>query len=127
MLPELLLGWPLLGYLPYTMQSCLLLRPAHRQQVGVVPFSGPSVRKASLSATGQGKPQEESQPTPARWLSSDQSFAQVHYLVLREKVDISTFSKSNTVNLINASSIYFWDSAGFSYTFLLLIRKRTDQ
>nr|KAF6475401.1 NIMA related kinase 4 [Rousettus aegyptiacus] len=48
-------------------------------------LSGPSVRKASLSATGQGKPQEESQPTPARWLSSDQSFAQVHYLVLREK------------------------------------------
>nr|KAF6475397.1 NIMA related kinase 4 [Rousettus aegyptiacus] len=39
-------------------------------------LSGPSVRKASLSATGQGKPQEESQPTPARWLSSDQSFAQ---------------------------------------------------
>ncbi|XP_023378086.1 serine/threonine-protein kinase Nek4 [Pteropus vampyrus] len=38
--------------------------------------SGPSVRKASLSATGPGKPQEESQPTPARWLSSDQSFAQ---------------------------------------------------
>ncbi|XP_066101344.1 serine/threonine-protein kinase Nek4 isoform X1 [Saccopteryx bilineata] len=37
---------------------------------------GPSVRRASLSAGGPGKPQEESQPTPARWLSSDQSFAQ---------------------------------------------------
>ncbi|XP_016065710.1 PREDICTED: serine/threonine-protein kinase Nek4 [Miniopterus natalensis] len=38
--------------------------------------SGSSVRRASLSAPGPGKPQEESQPTPARWLSSDRSFAQ---------------------------------------------------
>ncbi|KAM7063352.1 serine/threonine-protein kinase Nek4 [Molossus nigricans] len=38
--------------------------------------SGPSVRTASLSALGPGKPQEESQPTPAQWLSSDRSFAQ---------------------------------------------------
>ncbi|KAM8758707.1 serine/threonine-protein kinase Nek4 isoform 2-T2 [Rhynchonycteris naso] len=37
---------------------------------------GPSVRRASLSAAGPGKSQEESQPTPARWLSYDQSFAQ---------------------------------------------------
>nr|KAF6420869.1 NIMA related kinase 4 [Molossus molossus] len=47
--------------------------------------SGPSVRRASLSAPGPGKPQEEGQRTPAQWLSSDRSFAQVHYLVLREK------------------------------------------
>ncbi|XP_047701678.1 serine/threonine-protein kinase Nek4 isoform X3 [Prionailurus viverrinus] len=33
--------------------------------------SGPSVRRASLSASGPGKPPEEGQPTPGRWLSSD--------------------------------------------------------
>nr|KAF6420866.1 NIMA related kinase 4 [Molossus molossus] len=38
--------------------------------------SGPSVRRASLSAPGPGKPQEEGQRTPAQWLSSDRSFAQ---------------------------------------------------
>ncbi|XP_054585772.1 serine/threonine-protein kinase Nek4 isoform X2 [Eptesicus fuscus] len=38
--------------------------------------SGPSVRRASLSTPGPGQPQEESQLTPAPWLSSDRSFAQ---------------------------------------------------
>ncbi|XP_077849194.1 serine/threonine-protein kinase Nek4 isoform X11 [Macaca mulatta] len=47
--------------------------------------SGPSVRKASLSVAGQGKPQEEDQPMPARRLSSDCSVTQVHYVLLREK------------------------------------------
>nr|XP_055238623.1 serine/threonine-protein kinase Nek4 isoform X5 [Gorilla gorilla gorilla] len=38
--------------------------------------SGPSVRKASLSVAGPGKPQEEDQPLPARRLSSDCSVTQ---------------------------------------------------
>lgn len=38
--------------------------------------SGPSVRRASLSTPGPGQPPEESQLTPAPWLSSDRSFAQ---------------------------------------------------
>lgn len=77
MLSELLLSQPLLGYLPYPVQSPFLLRPAHHKQpLGVVTFSDPSMRRASLSAAGPGKPQEEGQPTPARWLSSGRSFAQ---------------------------------------------------
>nr|KAF6335542.1 NIMA related kinase 4 [Pipistrellus kuhlii] len=38
--------------------------------------SGPSVRRASLSAPGPGQPQEEGQLTPAPGLSSDRSCAQ---------------------------------------------------
>ncbi|XP_032314217.1 serine/threonine-protein kinase Nek4 isoform X1 [Camelus ferus] len=38
--------------------------------------SGPSVRTASLSLRGPGKPQEEGHPTLSRWLSSDCSVAQ---------------------------------------------------
>lgn len=108
MLSEFLLGWPLLGYLPYPVQSPLLFRPAHyKQPLGLITFSGPSVRRASLSPLEPGKPQEEGHPIPAHWLSSDCSIAQVHYIVLREKVDMSTSGKPNTVNLINASSVYF--------------------
>ncbi|XP_054451029.1 serine/threonine-protein kinase Nek4 isoform X1 [Pteronotus mesoamericanus] len=47
-----------------------------KQLQEVVFPSGPTVRRASPSAAGPGKPQEESQSTPARWLSPDRSFAQ---------------------------------------------------
>ncbi|XP_032146054.1 serine/threonine-protein kinase Nek4 isoform X5 [Sapajus apella] len=47
--------------------------------------SGPSVRKASPSVAGPGKPQEEDQPMPARRLSSDCSVTQVHYILPEQK------------------------------------------
>ncbi|KAM5315426.1 serine/threonine-protein kinase Nek4 isoform 3-T3 [Glossophaga mutica] len=50
-------------------------RRLKQSQEAVLP-PGPSVRSASPSAAGPGKPQEESQSTSALWLSSDQSFAQ---------------------------------------------------
>ncbi|XP_045847357.1 serine/threonine-protein kinase Nek4 isoform X4 [Meles meles] len=43
--------------------------------------SGPSVRRASLSASGPGKPQEEGQHAPARWLSPDCTVAQERKLI----------------------------------------------
>ncbi|XP_023583070.1 serine/threonine-protein kinase Nek4 [Trichechus manatus latirostris] len=43
--------------------------------------SGPSVRRASLSAVGPGKPQEEGQPIPAKRFSSDCSIAQEKKLI----------------------------------------------
>uniref|UniRef100_A0A452RAH4 Serine/threonine-protein kinase Nek4 n=1 Tax=Ursus americanus TaxID=9643 RepID=A0A452RAH4_URSAM len=45
-------------------------RRLKQSQEEVLP-SGPSVRRASLSASGPGKPQEEGQPPPAQRLSSD--------------------------------------------------------
>ncbi|XP_036911670.1 serine/threonine-protein kinase Nek4 isoform X2 [Sturnira hondurensis] len=50
-------------------------RRLKQSQEAVFP-SAPSVRSASPSAAGPGKPQEESQPASAVWLSSDRSFAQ---------------------------------------------------
>nr|XP_019579854.1 PREDICTED: serine/threonine-protein kinase Nek4 isoform X1 [Rhinolophus sinicus] len=50
-------------------------RRLKQSQEEILP-SDPSMRRASLSAAGPGKPQEEGQPTPARWLSSGRSFAQ---------------------------------------------------
>ncbi|KAF6313194.1 NIMA related kinase 4 [Rhinolophus ferrumequinum] len=50
-------------------------RRLKQSQEEILP-SDPSMRRASLNAAGPGKPQEEGQPTPARWLSSGRSFAQ---------------------------------------------------
>ncbi|XP_008578291.1 PREDICTED: serine/threonine-protein kinase Nek4 isoform X3 [Galeopterus variegatus] len=61
--------------------------------------TGPSARRASLSAAGPGKPQEKDHPIPTQQFSSNCSIAQVHYTLVREKVDITTSGKPNTVNL----------------------------
>ncbi|XP_045847360.1 serine/threonine-protein kinase Nek4 isoform X6 [Meles meles] len=47
----------------------------------MVTLKGPSVRRASLSASGPGKPQEEGQHAPARWLSPDCTVAQERKLI----------------------------------------------
>ncbi|XP_062970569.1 serine/threonine-protein kinase Nek4 [Cynocephalus volans] len=61
--------------------------------------TGPSARRASLSAAGPGKPQEKDQSIPTQQFSSNCSIAQVHYTLIRDKVDITTSGKPNTVNL----------------------------
>nr|XP_014986209.2 serine/threonine-protein kinase Nek4 isoform X8 [Macaca mulatta] len=58
--------------------------------------SGPSVRKASLSVAGQGKPQEEDQPMPARRLSSDCSVTQERKLIHCLSEDELSSSTSST-------------------------------
>lgn len=94
---------PLVFHTP--VQSALLLRPVHHKELlGVVTFSGPTVRRAALGPVGPAKPQE-GHLSPARRSSSDCSDAQVHYIGPREKVDMSTSGKPNMVNLICASSI----------------------
>uniref|UniRef100_A0A0D9RLE2 Serine/threonine-protein kinase Nek4 n=1 Tax=Chlorocebus sabaeus TaxID=60711 RepID=A0A0D9RLE2_CHLSB len=57
--------------------------------------SGPSVRKA-LSVAGQGKPQEEDQPMPARRLSSDCSVTQERKLIHCLSEDELSSSTSST-------------------------------
>ncbi|KAM9186426.1 serine/threonine-protein kinase Nek4 isoform 4-T4 [Dugong dugon] len=57
--------------------------------------SGPSVRRASLSAVGPGKPQEEGQPIPAKRFSSDCSIAQekkLTHCLSEEELSSSTSS-----------------------------------
>ncbi|XP_063517162.1 serine/threonine-protein kinase Nek4 isoform X3 [Pongo pygmaeus] len=58
--------------------------------------SGPSVRKASLSVAGPGKPQEEDQPMPAQRLSSDCSVTQERKLIHCLSEDESSSSTSST-------------------------------
>nr|XP_012421717.1 PREDICTED: serine/threonine-protein kinase Nek4 isoform X3 [Odobenus rosmarus divergens] len=59
--------------------------------------SGPSVRRASRSASGSGKPQEEGQPAPARWLSSDCTVAQERKLIhCLSEDELSSSSTSST-------------------------------
>ncbi|EFB13612.1 hypothetical protein PANDA_007567, partial [Ailuropoda melanoleuca] len=58
--------------------------------------SGPSVRRASLSASGPGKPQEEGQPTPAQRLSSDCTAAQERKLIHCLSEDEFSSSTSST-------------------------------
>ncbi|EHH16303.1 hypothetical protein EGK_11567, partial [Macaca mulatta] len=58
--------------------------------------SGPSVRKASLSVAGQGKPQEEDQSMPARRLSSDCSVTQERKLIHCLSEDELSSSTSST-------------------------------
>nr|XP_025740919.1 serine/threonine-protein kinase Nek4 isoform X3 [Callorhinus ursinus] len=58
--------------------------------------SGPSVRRASRSASGPGKPQEEGQPAPARWLSSDCTVAQERKLIHCLSEDELSSSTSST-------------------------------
>ncbi|KAJ8788046.1 hypothetical protein J1605_022607 [Eschrichtius robustus] len=60
--------------------------------LGVVTFSGPSVR----SPAGPGKPQEEGHPTPAQWLSSDYSVAQERKLTHCLSEDELSSSTSST-------------------------------
>uniref|UniRef100_A0A452RAE2 non-specific serine/threonine protein kinase n=1 Tax=Ursus americanus TaxID=9643 RepID=A0A452RAE2_URSAM len=55
-------------------------RRLKQSQEEVLP-SGPSVRRASLSASGPGKPQEEGQPPPAQRLSSDCTAARERKLI----------------------------------------------
>ncbi|XP_072576981.1 serine/threonine-protein kinase Nek4 isoform X9 [Vulpes vulpes] len=57
--------------------------------------SGPSVRR-SLSASGPGNSQEEGQPTPAPWLSSDCSVAQERKLIRCLSEDELSSSTSST-------------------------------
>lgn len=61
------------------------------------------MRRASLGPAGPAKPQED-HLSPARRMSSDCSVAQVHYIVPREKVDMSTSGKPTMAILICASS-----------------------
>ncbi|XP_049496630.1 serine/threonine-protein kinase Nek4 isoform X6 [Panthera uncia] len=58
--------------------------------------SGPSVRRASLSASGPGKPPEEGQPTPSRWLSSDCCAAQERKVIHCLSEDELSSSTSST-------------------------------
>ncbi|GAB5568149.1 serine/threonine-protein kinase Nek4 isoform X5 [Prionailurus iriomotensis] len=58
--------------------------------------SGPSVRRASLSASGPGKPPEEGQPTPGRWLSSDCCAAQEKKVIHCLSEDELSSSTSST-------------------------------
>lgn len=58
--------------------------------------SGPSARRASLSAGAPGKPQEEGQPAPARRLSSDCHAAQERKLTHCLSEDELTSSTSST-------------------------------
>ncbi|XP_047548213.1 serine/threonine-protein kinase Nek4 isoform X1 [Lutra lutra] len=58
--------------------------------------SGPSVRRASLSASGPGKPQEEGQHAPARWLSPDCTVAQERKLIHCLSEDELSSSTSST-------------------------------
>ncbi|KAI5174327.1 serine/threonine-protein kinase Nek4 isoform X1 [Manis pentadactyla] len=58
--------------------------------------SGPSARRASLSAGAPGKPQEEGQPAPARRLSSDCCAAQERKLTHCLSEDELTSSTSST-------------------------------
>ncbi|XP_039333074.2 serine/threonine-protein kinase Nek4 isoform X1 [Saimiri boliviensis] len=58
--------------------------------------SGPSVRKASLSAAVPGKPQEEDQPVPARRLCSDCSVTQERKLIHCLSEDELSSSTSST-------------------------------
>ncbi|XP_032177833.1 serine/threonine-protein kinase Nek4 isoform X1 [Mustela erminea] len=58
--------------------------------------SGPSVRRASLSASGPGKPQEEGQRAPARWLSPDCPVAQERKLIHCLSEDELSSSTSST-------------------------------
>ncbi|XP_037386411.1 serine/threonine-protein kinase Nek4 isoform X3 [Talpa occidentalis] len=58
--------------------------------------SGPSVRRASLSAVGSEKPQEEGQPTPTGWLSSDGTVAQERKLTHCVSEDELSSSTSST-------------------------------
>ncbi|XP_017394082.1 serine/threonine-protein kinase Nek4 isoform X4 [Cebus imitator] len=58
--------------------------------------SGPSVRKASPSVAGPGKPQEEDQPMPARRLSSDCSVTQERKLIHCLSEDELSSSTSST-------------------------------
>ncbi|XP_030883589.1 LOW QUALITY PROTEIN: serine/threonine-protein kinase Nek4-like [Leptonychotes weddellii] len=58
--------------------------------------SGPSVRRASRSASGPGKPQEGSQPAPAQWLSSNCTVAQERKLIHCLSEDELSSSTSST-------------------------------
>ncbi|XP_039099606.1 serine/threonine-protein kinase Nek4 isoform X5 [Hyaena hyaena] len=58
--------------------------------------SGPSVRRASLSASGPGKPPEEGQPISGQWLSSDCSVAQERKLIHCLSEDELSSSTSST-------------------------------
>ncbi|XP_030895659.1 serine/threonine-protein kinase Nek4 isoform X2 [Leptonychotes weddellii] len=58
--------------------------------------SGPSVRRASRSASGPGKPQEEGQPAPAQWLSSNCTVAQERKLIHCLSEDELSSSTSST-------------------------------
>ncbi|XP_077933343.1 serine/threonine-protein kinase Nek4 isoform X2 [Halichoerus grypus] len=58
--------------------------------------SGPSVRRASRSASGPGKPQEEGQPAPAQWLSSNCTVAQERRLIHCLSEDELSSSTSST-------------------------------
>uniref|UniRef100_A0A8C4PPQ0 Serine/threonine-protein kinase Nek4 n=1 Tax=Equus asinus asinus TaxID=83772 RepID=A0A8C4PPQ0_EQUAS len=72
-------------------------KPAHHKQLlGVITFSGPSVRRASLSAAGPGKIQEEGQHSAAGWLSSDCSVAQERILTRCLSEDELSSSASST-------------------------------
>ncbi|XP_025231707.1 serine/threonine-protein kinase Nek4 isoform X2 [Theropithecus gelada] len=67
-----------------------------KQSQEEISSSGPSVRKASLSVAGQGKPQEEDQPMPARRLSSDCSVTQERKLIHCLSEDELSSSTSST-------------------------------
>ncbi|XP_077605772.1 serine/threonine-protein kinase Nek4 isoform X5 [Crocuta crocuta] len=58
--------------------------------------SGPSVRRASLSASGPWKPPEEGQPISGQWLSSDCSVAQERKLIHCLSEDELSSSTSST-------------------------------
>ncbi|XP_014648426.1 PREDICTED: serine/threonine-protein kinase Nek4 [Ceratotherium simum simum] len=70
-------------------------RRLKQSQEEILP-SGPSVRRASLSALWPGKLQEEGQPTPGRWLSSDCSVAQERKLIHCLSEDELSSSTSST-------------------------------